>query len=75
MPSKSLSSLLIISVFASLSLATIAIIPIYYEASAKKECRNNDDSSCSDKQDSNSNDGSSVKKDKKTPFVLAVPFP
>ena len=76
MPSKSLSSLLIISI--SLSLAAIAIIPIYREANAKG-CSNNDDSSCSDKQGSNSNDDKehsdhSVKKDK-TPFVLSTPVP
>ena len=80
MPSKSLSSILIIC--ASLSLAAITITPIYHEASAK-ECN---DSSCSDKQDSKSNDdhnnkhsnsdgdGSSAKKDK-TPFVLSTPVP
>ena len=80
MRSKSLSSLLIIS--ASLSLAAITIIPIYHEANAK-EC---DGSSCSEKQDSKSNDdhdnkhsnsdgdGSSAKKDK-TPFVLSTPVP
>ena len=87
MPSKSLSSLLIIS--ASLSLAAITIIPVYHEASAK-ECNNNDNghnnddgSGCSDNHDSNSNsdhnnkhsdDGNSAKKDK-TPFVLAQPMP
>jgi hypothetical protein len=74
---------------ASLSLAAIAIVPIYHEANAK-ECNDNRDnghdddsgsSSCSDKQDSNSHDdhhehshGSDVKKDK-TPFVLAEPVP
>ena len=85
MQSKSLSSILIIS--ASLSLAAVAIIPIYHEATAK-EC---DGSSCSDKQDSNSNDdhnnkhsnsddnnggGNSAKQQKdKTPFVLSTPVP
>ncbi len=81
MPSQSLSVILIIS--ALLSLAAIAIIPIYHEASAKV-CNNTDDSggsSCSDdKQDSNSNDDDhehsdhSAKKDK-TPFVLSTPVP
>jgi hypothetical protein len=85
MPSKSsLSIILFIS--ASLSLAVIAIIPMYHEASAKKQCSNNGDSggsSCPNKQDSKSNDDdhkhssdddNSAKKDK-TPFVLAQPMP
>jgi len=78
-PFKSLFIILVISL--SLSLAAIAIIPMYHEASAK-ECNDNSDkghSSCSDKQDPSSNnhehsDSNSVKKDI-TPFVLAVPFP
>ena len=86
MQSKLSSIILVVS--ASLSLAAIGIIPIYHQASAKKECSNNDDSGgsdCSDKQDSDSNsnddnnkhssdDGSSAKKDK-TPFVLSTPVP
>jgi hypothetical protein len=85
-PSKTLSIILAISL--SLSLAAIVIIPIsiYHEASAK-ECndntandQNNGDnpassgSTCSDKQDSSSNNKHSVTEDK-TPFVLATPVP
>jgi hypothetical protein len=78
MPSKSLPLILVIS--ALLSLAAIAMIPISDEANAK-ECNDNGHDSCSDKQDSSSNNhkhssdgdgGNSAKKDK-TPFVL--PFP